>query len=124
MAEHEFKNLLRRKRATSYYHFLLDYENYMKARKLAMNQKTLFVLNDTKLAFTPKQLEVLKLVAKGFSNLKIAKMLVLKESTVKIIIYRIMKYLEEVLYEKIDRFYLIIVAQQLRIEEYQNGACH
>lgn len=91
----------------------LDYENYIQQRKLLIGQKILVKYRDKNLAFTKRQLEMLKLIAMGFSNLKIAKILNAKETTIKLLIYRLMKYIENVLDEKLDRFYLIVIAQEL-----------
>lgn len=96
----------------------LDYDTYLNEKKLASGQRILFDYGENKIALTQKQINVLKLVAKGFSNTKIAQYLSVKEQAVKLLIYRLMKYLEEVLYEKVDRFYLIVIAQQLGLEEY------
>ena len=117
MKEQLAKEMFKRKRGRTSYQLMLDYANYIKQRKLATNQKILFDYRGVKLAFTPKQLTVLNLVAKGFSNCKIAQLLLMKESTVKLLIYRLMKYMEAVLYDKIDRFYIVIIAQQLGLKD-------
>ncbi len=98
--------------------FKLDYDNYLNERKLATGQRILFNYNEVKIGLTQKQINVLKLVAKGFSNIKIAHCLYVKESAVKLLIYRLMKSLEEDLNESIDRFYLVVIAQQLGLDEY------
>ena len=98
---------------SSHYQRVLEYENYVRQRKLAVNQKMIFKYDDVKLALTRKQSIVLKLVALGLSNTRIAQELGLKDATVKLVIYRLMKYLQTVLFEPVDRFYLIIVAQKL-----------
>lgn len=116
MQEQKIQKILKRKRASSSYQLILDYQNYLNQKRLATNQKIAFFYNDIQLAFTPKQIEVLKLVAKGFSNAKIAKRLSAKEATTKLLIYRIMRYMEGVLFESVDRFYLVIIAQKLKLE--------
>lgn len=88
----------------------LDEKRYLQG-KVVCNYKGISI------GVTPKQVEVLKLVAQGFSNTKIAKKLGVKESTIKLLIYRLMKHLERRLYESVDRFYLVIIAQQLDFEE-------
>ena len=98
--------------------FKLDYENYVNERKLATGQRILFDYSGVKIGLTRKQIEVLKLVAKGFSNIKIAQCLSVKEASVKLLIYSLMKNLEEVLEENVDRFYLVVIAQQLCLDEY------
>lgn len=90
----------------------LNYENYIQQRKLLIGQKILVKYRDKNLAFTKRQLEMLKLIAMGFSNLRIAKILNAKETTIKLLIYRLMKYIEGILNEKLDRFYLIVIAQE------------
>lgn len=105
-----------RKQLNSYYHLMLEYQNYIKEKKLAKEQKILFTYRGTKIAFTKKQTIVMKLVAQGLSNMKIAEALMIREPAVKLLIYRLMRYLESILYENIDRFYLVIIAQKLRKE--------
>ena len=100
--------------------FKIDYDNYLSEKRLTSNQRILFNYNECKIGLTPKQIKVLKLVAKGFSNLKIAQCLGAKESSVKILIYRLMKFLEKMLNESVDRFYLVIIAQQLGLDEYSS----
>lgn len=55
----------------------------------------------------------MEFVAKGYSNIKIAKELGVTESSIKLFIYRLMRKLEKRLSETIDRFYLVIIAQRL-----------
>ncbi len=98
--------------------FKLDYDNYLNERKLAVGQKILFYYSGIKLGLTQKQINVLKLVAKGYSNMKIAQCMTVREDSIKLLIYRLMKYLEAVLEESVDRFYLVIIAQQLALDEY------
>lgn len=116
MQNQTIRNLLDKKKSHNSYQLFLDYENYIRQRKLATNQKTVVNHKGFKLSFTQKQIEVLSLVARGFSNSKIAKITFAKESTTKLLIYRLMCYLEDNLYENIDRFYLIIIAQQIEME--------
>lgn len=68
------------------------------------------------MAFTERQFYILNLVARGYSNSRVAKEISIKESAVKINVYRLMKKLEAILNENIDRFYLVILAQRLKIE--------
>lgn len=96
----------------------LDYDNYVTERRLAAGQKILFHYEGIKIGLTQKQINVLKLVSKGFSNIKIAHCMSAKETSIKLLIYRLMKSLEEVLGERVDRFYLIVIAQQLALDEY------
>ena len=96
----------------------LDYDNYLTEKRLALGQRILFDYNEFKIGLTRKQIEVLKLVAKGFSNTKIAHCLCVKEASVKLLIYRLMKYMEESLEESVDRFYLVVIAQKLGLDEY------
>lgn len=103
-----------RKPIDSGYQRTLEYTNYIKQRKFLTNQKIVLKYDNLTLALTEKQAVVLGLVAKGLSNIKIAHELVLKETAVKLIVYRLMKYLESTLFENIDRFYLVIVAQKLK----------
>lgn len=106
------------------YELILDYENYLQEKKLLASRKIVFDYKDTKLGFTEKQIEVLKLIAKGFSNIKIAKKLKIRESAVKLLVYRLMKYLETILSESIDRYSLIIIAQELDLDqEITNHRC-
>ncbi len=86
-------------------------------RQFNINRKYIYCYNGNQLRLTIKQIEILRLVAQGYSNSKIARRLIMKESTLKITIYRLIKYLECVLLEKIDRFYLIIIAQRLGVEQ-------
>lgn len=96
----------------------IDLETYLKQKKLSTYNKILFDYNGIKIGFTKKQINILSYVAKGYSNSRIAKELALKEAAVKLLIYRLMKYLENNLYEPIDRFYLIIIAQKLNLEHW------
>ncbi len=114
--EETIKSILRAKKECSSYSLMLEYKNYIARKQQSANLKSTFEYKESKLSFTYKQIEILKLVAKGFSNLKITKKLLLKESTVKLNIYRVMRYIERVLLEKVDRFYLIIIAQNLDLE--------
>ena len=97
--------------------FSLDYDNYLSAKKLHLNQRILFSYNGCTIGLTQKHIEVLRFVAKGFSNVKIAKCLEMRESSVKLLIYRLMRSLEKELNESVDRFYLIIIAQQLGLDD-------
>ncbi len=98
--------------------FKLDYDNYLNERRLAVGQRILFDYNEHKIGLTRKQIEVLKFVAKGYSNIKIAQCLGARESAIKLLIYRLMKDLEEILEESIDRFYLVVIAQRLGLDEF------
>ncbi len=82
-------------------------------KTLFINRKILYIYKGKYLAFTAKQIDVLHLVSLGYSNAKIAKRLFMKESTVKLITYRIMRYIERSFKEKVDRFSLIVIAQKL-----------
>lgn len=95
---------------------MLEYESYIKTRDSIINQKFPISYSSYNFRFTPKQMKVLELIASGYSNGKIAKNLSMKESTLKLIIYRLMKYLESIRRESIDRFYLIIIAQEIVLE--------
>lgn len=89
-----------------------------KSGKLIVNKREIFFFREMELSLTQKQLEVLKLIAQGHSNAKVAKIMQSKESAIKISIYRIMKYLEHKLNSKIDRFYLVVLAQKILIENF------
>ena len=115
MQELRLKKVLRKRRANSAYQLMLEYKNYMRQRKFAWHQKYVFSFRDINIGLTKKQIEVLRFVGKGFSNAKIAQELSKKEATVKLLIYRLMKYLEKILYEPVDRFYLVIIAQELNL---------
>jgi len=115
------KYRVEKKSENSSYQRILEYENYIKQKKLVTNQKLIFEYNDMYLGLTQKQIIILRLVAKGLSNIKIAEELDLKDATVKLIIYRLTKYLERALFEKIDRFYLIIIAQKLQLDDALNN---
>ena len=84
-----------------------------KVLKLGVNKRYLIKYREVDLLFTLKQIEVLSLIAKGFSNSKIAKKFKTRESTIKLMVYRLMRYLEDALGEKIDRFYLVILTQEI-----------
>lgn len=96
----------------------LNYEDYLRLRKSATNQKSIVEYMNIGFSLTQKQIEVLKLVALGFSNVKIAQILDAKEATIKLLIYRLTKRLETILGEKVDRFYLVIIAQKLNFKEF------
>ena len=113
MSEHKLKKTHERVKESFSCEIKLDYEEYLRQRKFLLYQKRLFDFKGNRIALTEKQINILKLVAKGFSNTKIAGELSRKESTVKLSVHRIMKYLELVLDENVDRFYLIIIAQQI-----------
>ena len=117
MEKEKLKNYSKRNPQSSPFELFLDYENYIEKRKKSVNQKVEFDYNNTKLELTPKQINVLKLVAQGFSNAKIASELSIKSAAVKLSIYRIIKYLEDNLHERIDRFNLIVLAQKLDFQE-------
>ena len=55
----------------------------------------------------------MEFVARGYSNIKIAKELGVTESSIKLFVYRLMRKLEKRLSETVDRFYLIIIAQRV-----------
>ena len=114
------EKLKKHKKVNLTHQMMLDYQNYLKQRKLLKNKKTVFLYKETQLAFTPKQIKILKFIAKGFSNIKIAQSLMMKEPTIKILVYRLMKYLEGVLCEHVDRYHLIIIAQEMNLE---GGLC-
>ena len=118
MKDSSTENLLNGMQLSSPLEFRLDYDNYLSERRLALGQKILFYYNGIRIGLTQKQINVLKLVAKGFSNIKIAECIGARESSIKLLIYRLMKYLEEELGESVDRFYLVIIAQQLALDEY------
>ena len=118
MKDSSLENSLSRAQFNSPLEFQFDYDNYLTEKKLALGQKILFNCNGVKIGLTQKQINVLKLVAKGFSNMKIAQCLSVKETAIKLLIYRLMKYLEETLEESVDRFYLVVIAQQLALDEY------
>ncbi len=121
MSNANSKYRVEKKSENSSYQRILEYENYIKQKKLVTNQKLIFEYNDMYLGLTQKQIIILRLVAKGLSNIKIAEELDLKDATVKLIIYRLTKYLERALFEKIDRFYLIIIAQKLQLDDALNN---
>ena len=91
----------------------VEYESYLNSKKPFSYQKKLLGLNGYDVFLTQKQIDILKFVAKGFSNGRIAKELRKKESAIKLSIYRTMKYLEIILDKNVDRFSLIIIAQEL-----------
>jgi DNA-binding CsgD family transcriptional regulator len=88
-------------------------EDSEKVIKLSINKRYLIKYRKADLLFTLKQMEVISLISKGFSNLKIAKQIGIRESTIKLMVYRLMRYLEDALGEKVDRFYLIILSQEV-----------
>ena len=90
-----------------------DFDPSLNSNKSIKYQRKIFYHKGNNITLTEKQINLLRLVAKGFSNIKIARELNKKESAIKLSIHRIMKYLEVILNENIDRFYLIIVAQEL-----------
>ncbi len=92
-------------------------ESNSKEVYIKKNLKVRIDYRDTKISLTTKQIEVLGFIALGYSNIRIAKELLIKESTVKLLIYRLTKHLESLLRERIDRFYLIIIAQQILKKE-------
>ncbi|OGI20814.1 MAG: hypothetical protein A3B68_09790 [Candidatus Melainabacteria bacterium RIFCSPHIGHO2_02_FULL_34_12] len=104
---------LERKVEASPFERLLDYDNYLKQKKILLTKKTLIYYRGTYVALTEKQISILKLIAKGFSNLKIAQKLAVRETAIKLLIYRLMKYIGDVLHEKTDRYYLVIIAQEM-----------
>ena len=101
---------------SSPYEKLLDYNNYVEQKKASKHHKVPVNYNSVQVRFTSRQIEILKLVAQGLSNTRIAKKLECKETAVKLIVYRIMKNLEDILYEDIDRYYLVILAQQFKLD--------
>lgn len=117
MEKEKLKNISKRNGKSSSIELLLDFESYIEKRKKSVNQKVSFDYNNRKLELTPKQINVLKLVAKGLSNTKIANELSVQSAAVKLSIYRIIKYLEYNLNERIDRFNLVILAQKLDYKE-------
>ncbi len=98
---------------SSPYEKLLAYNTYVKKKKANKCNKLPADYNNIKLSLTSRQIQVLKLVALGLSNCRIAKRLNCTESAVKLVIHRSVKYLERVICEDIDRFSLIIIAQQI-----------
>ena len=88
-------------------------KNCIALRKLFYKNKTIFNYKGITIAFTPKQIKLLKLVSQGFSNTKVAQELQCSESSVRLTIYRLIKYLEVLLLKNIDRYSLIIFAQEL-----------
>ncbi|MBI2995834.1 MAG: hypothetical protein HYY52_03915 [Candidatus Melainabacteria bacterium] len=116
MREEARKLNLKTRSTFSAYEQIIDHQNYLKQKGILLNQKTILNHKGIKIALTHKQIKVLKLVAGGFSNEKISKELIMKKCTVKLLLYRLMKYLEDVLYERIDRFSLIIIAQELDLD--------
>lgn len=114
--EQKIKNVFKRRRKCSSYQLMINYHNYIKQKQLNFGDKIMFRYKDLRFSLTPNQAEVLRLVAKGFSNMKIAKKLSKKEVTIKLFIYRLMKYLGDVLYESVDRFHLVIIAQGLILD--------
>lgn len=119
MDDNQVENICAKRQFGSSYPLVLDYENCLRERRLTANEKIIFDYKDTEIGFTQKQIEVLRLIAKGFSNIKIAKILRMKEAAIKLSVYRLMKYLEVTLEEKIDRYSLIIIAQELDLNPIQ-----
>lgn len=111
------ESTIRQRKACSTNTLIANYRDYINHKMLTCGEKLVFSYKGLKLSFTPKQVEVMRLVAKGFSNGKIARMLSKNESAIKLLIHRITNYLEEILHENIDRFYLIIIAQRLNLEK-------
>lgn len=99
---------------SSPYEKLLDYNNYIEEKRASKHHKIPVDYNNVQVRFTSRQIEILKLVAQGLSNTRIAKKLNCRETAVKLVIYRITKNLEEILYEDIDRYYLVIIAQKFK----------
>jgi len=92
---------------------LHDYESYLKHKRLWANRKYLLKYRHFRIALTQRQIIVLKLVARGFANSKIAQLLRVNEPAVKLSVHRLIKYFERVLEEKIDRFMFTVIAQQV-----------
>lgn len=113
MNEHNYKN------QRSPFELLIDYDNYIKKKRFATNKKSLFKFKDEYVAVTRKQIEILNLIAKGFSNSKIAKELNKSDNSVKLSVYRLIEYFERTLNIKLDRYLIIIVAQNLVPHERQ-----
>ena len=101
---------------SSPYEKLLDYNNYIEQKRASKHHKIPVDYNNVQVRLTSRQIKVLKLVAEGLSNTRIAKKLNCRETAVKLVIYRIMKNLEEILYEDIDRYYLVIIAQKFKFD--------
>ncbi|GEM_PF-2164022 len=101
---------------SSPYEKLLDYNNYIEQKRASKHHKIPVDYNNVQVRFTLRQIEILRLVAQGLSNARIAKKLDCKETAVKLVVYRIMKNLEEILYEDIDRYYLVVIAQQFKFD--------
>lgn len=114
--ERTLRRVFKRRHACSAYQLRLAYKNYLKIRKLKTHEKVMFYYRGVELGFTQKQLEVLKLISRGFSNVKIAQKFKVKVATVKLLVYRLMRYLERILGGNIDRFYLVILAQELDLD--------
>lgn len=115
MQSQAVENFTSRKKVCNYNNLEPHFEKYIKLKKLNLNQKILINYKGTRIGFTERQIKVLKLIAKGLSNIKIAEKLQAKESAIKLLVYRLMKYLEEMFYERVDRYYLIIIAQELNL---------
>ncbi len=81
--------------------------------KPGINKRFLVKYKDLDLLLTFRQMEIISLISMGYSNLKIAKKTKVRESAVKLMIYRLVKYLDRILEEKIDRFYLIVLSQEI-----------
>ena len=117
MEEQSQNNNFRKRTVNSGFNVMLDYKNYLKQKRLYPSNKAIFAYKGVKIALSQKQIRVLKLVAQGFSNIRVAHELSMKETTIKLLVYRLKKYLESVLYEDVDRFYLVIIAQELESEK-------
>ncbi len=78
-----------------------------------VSKKRTLSYNGTKVDFTKRQIAIMGFVARGYSNIKIAKELGVTESSIKLFVYRLMRKLEKRLSETVDRFYLIIIAQRI-----------
>ena len=110
---------------SSPYEKSLALANYINQKKASKYHKIPLDYNNIQIWFTTRQIEILKLVAQGLSNTKIARKLDCKEVAVKLIVYRIIKQLEAILYEDIDRYYLVIIAQQLKFDtEFSSNELH
>ena len=110
------ENFIKRKKARSANQIVLNYRNYFNRKNINGCQRIILGYRDVQLELTQNQINVLRLIARGFSNAKIARKLSKKESAIKLLIYRLMRYMETVLYETIDRFHLIIIAQELSLD--------
>ena len=118
MEEQLLKVEIKRKEICPSYEFMLDYENYLETKNITSKQKTVVFYNGIKLAFTARQFEILKFISMGYSNNKIAKRLNMKSAAMRLSVYRLMKYFEHKLCGNVDRFYLVIIAQELEGENH------